>query len=277
MAWDFETEPEFDAKMDWIRDFTREFVEPLDLVHPGRMFHPLDEDDPTPRGAAPPRQVKQAGLWAAHLGPELGGRGFGQVKLALINENPRHVAVGAHRVRDRRARHRKRRDHRALRHRRAEGAVAGAAAGRGVLLLGHSMTEPQGGADPKVFTTRAVREGDEWVINGWKYFSSNARTARFVIVMAVTNPDVSPYQGMSMFLVPTDTPGFTVVRNVGIMSEAADEGMHGLVHYDDVRGPGRSNSLGGEGQAFVIAQTRLGGGRVHHAMRTVGLCQRRWT
>ena len=69
------------------------------------------------------------------------------------------------------------------------------------------MTEPHGGADPTLFTTRAVKDGDEWVINGWKFFSSNAKTASFLIVMAVTNPDVSAYQGMSMFLVPTDTPG----------------------------------------------------------------------
>lgn len=69
------------------------------------------------------------------------------------------------------------------------------------------MTEPHAGADPTLFTTRAVRDGDDWVINGWKFFSSNAKTASFLIVMVVTNPDVSAYQGMSMFLVPTDTPG----------------------------------------------------------------------
>jgi acyl-CoA dehydrogenase len=93
--------------------------------------------------------------------------------------------------------------------------------------------------------------------------------------MAVTNPDVSAYKGMSMFLVPTDTPGVEIVRNVGLMGESLrdDDGMHALIHYNEVRLPAES-LLGGEGQAFAIAQTRLGGGRIHHAMRTVGMCQK---
>ncbi len=124
-----------------------------------------------------------------------------------------------------------------------------------------------------MFETRARRDGDEWVIDGWKFFSSNARTSSFLIVMAVTDPDVSAYQGMSMFLVPTDTSGVDIVRNVGLAGEAADEGSHALIHYDEVRVPAEA-LLGGEGQAFAIAQTRLGGGRIHHAMRTIGLAQK---
>ena len=133
------------------------------------------------------------------------------------------------------------------------------------------MTEPQGGSDPSLFETKAVRDGDEWVINGWKFFSSNARTASFLIVMALTDTDTDVYHGMSMFLVPADTPGVKIVRNIGLMGERVPgSGMHALIHYDDVRVPAES-LLGGEGQAFAIAQTRLGGGRVHHAMRTVGM------
>ena len=124
-----------------------------------------------------------------------------------------------------------------------------------------------------MFTTRAVKDGDEWVINGYKFFSSNADTARFIIVMAVTDPDVRAYQGMSMFLVPTDTPGLDVERHIGLMGEGPDEGMHVLIHYNDCRVPA-DVLLGGEGQAFAVAETRLGGGRVHHAMRTVGVCQK---
>ena len=135
------------------------------------------------------------------------------------------------------------------------------------------MTEPHAGADPTLFTTRAELDGDEWVINGWKFFSSNARTAAFLIVMAVTNPDVSAYQGMSMFLVPSDTPGINIVRNVGLAGEPEEEGSHALIHYENVRVP-QESLLGGEGQAFAIAQTRLGGGRIHHAMRTIGLAQK---
>ena len=136
----------------------------------------------------------------------------------------------------------------------------------------YSMTEPHAGADPTMFKTQAVQDGDEWVINGWKFFSSNANTAAFLIVMAVTNPDVSPYKGMSMFLVPTDTPGIEIVRNVGLAGEPEGHGSHALIHYQDVRVPADA-LLGGEGQAFAIAQTRLGGGRIHHAMRTIGLAQ----
>jgi len=124
-----------------------------------------------------------------------------------------------------------------------------------------------------MFETSAVKDGDEWVINGWKFFSSNARTAAFFIVMVVTNPDVSAYNGMSMFLVPSDTPGIEIVRDVGLGGEPLGEGSHALIHYQDVRVP-EDALLGGEGQAFAIAQTRLGGGRIHHAMRTIGLAQK---
>ena len=130
------------------------------------------------------------------------------------------------------------------------------------------MTEPHAGADPTLFTTRAERDGDEWVINGYKWFSSNARFAEFLIVMVVTNPEVSAYQGMSMFIVPANTPGVNIIRNVGTGTEPEEEGSHAYIHYDNVRVPA-DHVLGGEGQAFAIAQTRLGGGRIHHAMRTI--------
>ncbi|MGH1553577.1 acyl-CoA dehydrogenase family protein [Streptomyces sp. L7] len=135
------------------------------------------------------------------------------------------------------------------------------------------MTEPAARRPHNVHHLRGARR-DDWVItSGRKFFSSNARTPKFVIVMAVTNPDVSPYKGMSMFLVPSDTPGVRIERHLGIMGEATDEGMHALIAYDGVRVPADA-LLGGEGQAFAIAQTRLGGGRVHHAMRVVGQSQK---
>jgi acyl-CoA dehydrogenase len=124
-----------------------------------------------------------------------------------------------------------------------------------------------------LFTTRAERDGDEWVINGEKFFSSNAQVASFLIVMAVTNPDVSPYRGMSMFLVPTDTPGINILDVFGTAEEPLGVGAHAHIRYENVRVPAEG-LLGGEGQAFAIAQTRLGGGRVHHAMRVVGQARR---
>jgi acyl-CoA dehydrogenase len=271
MAWDFETEPEFQRKLDWADEFVREEVEPLDLLWGHQQFVPLDE---TRRKIVDPlkERVREQDLWATHLGPELGGQGYGQLRLALLNEilgrsqwapivfgcqapDTGNAEIIAH---------------------------YGTAEQKerylqplldGEMFSCYSMTEPHAGADPTMFKTRAVKDGDEWVINGWKYFSSNAKTSTFLIVMAVTNPDVSPYKGMSMFLVPTDTRGVDIVRNVGLHGEPLNEGFHALIHYDDVRVPEEA-LLGGEGQAFAIAQTRLGGGRIHHAMRTIGLAQK---
>ena len=137
----------------------------------------------------------------------------------------------------------------------------------------YSMTEPQGGSDPGLFTTAAVRDGDDWVINGEKWFSSNARFASFYIVMAVTNPEARTHQKMSLFIVPAETPGIEIIRNVGVGGESSAHASHGYVRYNDVRVPA-DHVLGGEGQAFAIAQTRLGGGRVHHAMRTIALARK---
>jgi acyl-CoA dehydrogenase len=271
MAWDFSTDPEFQTKLDWARDFVADRVEPLDLCYPHRQFHPLD-DELRPIVDPMKQEVRDHDLWAAHLGPELGGKGYGQLKLALLNEilgtsgwapivfgtqapDTGNAEIIAHYGTD----EQKARYLQPL----LEGEV----------FSSYSMTEPQAGSDPKQFTCRAVRDGDDWVLSGWKFFSSNARTSAFLIVMAITDPEVSVYQGASMFLVPTDTPGVDIVRNTGLAGESEDEGMHALIHYDDVRLPADS-LLGGEGQAFVIAQTRLGGGRVHHAMRTVAVCQR---
>jgi acyl-CoA dehydrogenase len=271
MAWDFETEPEFQRKLDWADEFVREEVEPLDLVWGHEQFAPLNE---TRRKVVDPlkQEVRRQELWATHLAPELGGQGYGQLKLALLNEilgrsqwapivfgcqapDTGNAEIIAHYG----TAEQKERYLQPLL--------------EGEMFSCYSMTEPHAGADPTMFKTRAVKDGDEWVINGWKYFSSNAKTASFLIVMAVTSPDVSPYQGMSMFLVPTGTPGVDIVRNVGLWGEPLNEGSHALIHYDDVRVP-EDALLGGEGQAFAIAQTRLGGGRIHHAMRTIGLAQK---
>jgi acyl-CoA dehydrogenase len=271
MSWDFETEPEFQRKLDWVDTFVCEEVEPLDLLWPHLQYVPLDENR---RKVIDPlkEEVRRQGLWATHLGPELGGQGYGQLKLALLNEilgrsQWAPIVFGCQ----------------APDTGNAEIIAHYGTPGQkerylkplleGEMFSCYSMTEPHAGADPTMFKTRAVKDGDEWVINGWKYFSSNAKTASFLIVMAVTNPDVSAYQGMSMFLVPADTPGINIVRNVGLAGEPLNEGFHALIHYEDVRVP-EDAVLGGEGQAFAIAQTRLGGGRIHHAMRTIGLAQK---
>ncbi len=268
--WDFETDPDFQAQLDWVDVFLREKVEPLDFV----LGDPYDKSDERTMAVIRPlqKEVKDRKLWAAHLGPDLGGQGYGQVKLALLNEllgrtrfaptvfgcqapDSGNAEILAH-----------------------YGTEEQKAKYLQPLLDGeisscYSMTEPHAGADPTLFTTRAVKDGDQWVINGEKWFSSNARYASFFIVMAVTNPEISAYKGMSMFVVPADTPGVEIMRNVGVGAESNEHASHGYMRYTDVRVPA-DHLLGGEGNAFVIAQTRLGGGRIHHAMRTIAQVRR---
>src|SRR6267378_8238769 len=198
MSWDFETEPEFQKELDWIDKFVREEVEPLDHV----LDSPYEVRDPKRNKLVRPLQaeVRKRKLWACHLEPELGGQGYGQVKLALMNEllgrsrfapsvfgcqapDSGNAEIIAHYGTD----EQKAKYLQPL----LDGEISSC----------YSMTEPHAGADPTLFRTRAERDGDQWVINGEKWFSSNARFASFFIVMAVTNPDVSAYQGMSMFIV----------------------------------------------------------------------------
>jgi len=270
MSWDFSTDPEFEAHLAWMEAFVTHECEPLDLAFPGREY-----ERPTPeiRAIIDPlkEQVRARGLWACHLGPELGGMGYGQVQLALMNEIMGRsfwapIIFGAQAPDTGNAE--------IIAHfgtveqqtRYLEPLLAGS------IFSTYSMTEPHGGSDPKVFTTTAVRDGEEWVISGEKWFSSNARSAEFFIVMAVSNPDVPVYEGMSMFLVPSDTPGIEILQNIETMWEEPGQGKHAWVRYNDVR-VGRDALLGEEGKAFAVAQFRLGGGRVHHAMRTVAKCR----
>ena len=273
--WDFSTDPEFQAKLDWADHFVREEVEALDLLFPSGG-DPYDVKNLAARAVLEPlqEQVREQGLWACHLGPELGGQGYGQVKLGLLNEilgrsywAPTVFGTAAPDTGN------------------AEIlAMFGTAEQKdrylkplldGRIVSSFSMTEPQAGADPKEFVCRATQDGEEWVIDGEKWFTSNARYAEFLIVMAVTDADADPGRRLSMFVVPSETPGIEIIRNVATMEEREelDEGIHGYVRYNSVRVPADA-MLGGRGDGFAVAQARLGGGRVHHAMRTVGKCQR---
>jgi alkylation response protein AidB-like acyl-CoA dehydrogenase len=139
-----------------------------------------------------------------------------------------------------------------------------------------SMTEPEfAGSNPVMMATTAKRERDEYVINGHKWFTSSADGAAFAVVMAVTDPDnPNPYQRASMILVPTDTPGFQLVRNIPIMGEAGYGYIsHAEIRYENCRVP-VSHLIGKEGQGFVLAQERLGPGRIHHCMRWIGIAER---
>ncbi len=138
-----------------------------------------------------------------------------------------------------------------------------------------AMTEvDMPGSNPVMLETTAVKDGDDYVINGHKWYTTAADGADFAIVMAVTNPDASTYLQASMIIVPTGTKGFNLVRNIPVMGhEGSDYSSHAEILFESCRVP-QTNLLGPEGQGFVIAQDRLGPGRIHHCMRWLGICQR---
>jgi acyl-CoA dehydrogenase len=250
MAWDFSTEPEFQAKLDWVERLCKEKIEPLDHVFP----YAIRSSNPKIKALAREIQdeIKAEGLWGIFLDEELGGPGFGQLKLGLLNE-----IIG--------------------RYQSAPQMFGAAAPDTGNMEMlaaygtdeqkkrwlepllnqemfsAYSMTEPQGGSDPSLFRTHAVRDGDEWVINGEKWFTSAGRVADILFVMCTNG----------MFVVPRETPG------VEIQPEPRN---HNHIIYRDVRVP-LDHLLGPEDGAKVLAQRRLGGGRIHHAMRTIAQCK----
>jgi acyl-CoA dehydrogenase len=272
VAWDFSTEPEFERSLEWMREFVRERIWPLETIHDELGWDGLQR-------AIKPLQaeVREHGLWAAHLDRELGGQGFGQVKLGLMHEilgtcpiaplafgnaapdsgNSEILAMAGS------AEQKERYLHPLL---------------AGDLKSAFSMTEPDtAGSDPTLLSTRATRDGDEWVINGHKWFSSNGSIADFLIVMAVTDPDARPHQRASMFVVDADAAGVQIVRDVSTMEHPYESfgryGNHAEILYENVRIPGGA-LLGAEGAGFLIAQQRLYPGRIHHCMRWLGVARR---
>ncbi len=139
-----------------------------------------------------------------------------------------------------------------------------------------AMTEPEhAGSNPVVMSTRAERDGDEWVITGHKWFTSSADGAAFAVVMAVTDAEATAtHARASQILVPLPTAGYSLVRNISVMGEAGGGwASHAEIRFDRVRVP-YTNLLGPQGQGFALAQERLGPGRIHHCMRWIGICER---
>ena len=219
-------------------------------------------------------EVKQAGLWAPHVPPEAGGTGTGFLDYAYLNEQIGRTLWGQ----------------------LVFGCQAPDAGNAEILhLFGtdeqkerwllplvagdirsfFSMTEPEvPGSDPTTLRTRAVRDGDDYVIDGHKWFSSGAEGAAFGIVMAVTDPDADPHLRASQIIVPADTSGVDVVRAIPTMGHRGRNWTtHCEVRYTNVR-VSAANLLGDEGAGFRIAQKRLGPGRIHHVMRWLGQMQR---
>jgi acyl-CoA dehydrogenase len=266
---DFETSEAMSVRLAMIREFMDREVIPLE----GEMLH----GDPKTLAEgveAAQAKVKQMGLWAPNHPVEFGGLGLSMVDHGLFAEavgrSPLGMSVFGTQAPD-------------------AGNVEilhlfGSAEQKeewlrplvaGEIRSCFSMTEPEtAGSNPVLLATSAELDGDEWVINGQKWFSSSADGAAFAIVMAVTDPDAPPHQRASMIIVPTDTPGFHLVRNVSVMGHAGSgHASHGEVIYQGCRVP-ESNLLGPRGAGFSIAQERLGPGRIHHCMRWLGIASR---
>lgn len=219
-------------------------------------------------------RVKQQGMWAMFIGPEAGGTGTGFLPYAYINEilgrspyAPRAFGCQAPDTGNAEILHQFGSPE--LQERWMKPLIAGE------IRSFFSMTEPEvSGADPSNLQTSAVQDGDDWVINGHKWFSSAADGSAFAIVMARSDPEGLPHRRFSQIVVPTDSPGLTLVRNISVMGHAGHgHGSHAEVRYEDVRVP-ITNTLGKPGDGFLIAQKRLGPGRIHHAMRWLGQAQR---
>ncbi len=266
---DFDVSEEMTTILEMARSFVDAEVVPLE----GEMLH--GDAAALDRGVErAQRKVREMGLWAPNHPVEFGGLGLSMVDHGLLSEvlgrSPLgHVVFGvqapdagnieilhAHATAEQRERFL-----RPL----VEGKIRSC----------FSMTEPEmPGSNPVMMATTAVKDGDDYVINGQKWFTSSADGADFAIVMAVTDPDAPPYQRASMIIVPTDTPGFDLVRNISVMGDAGHgRASHAEILYHSCRVP-QANLLGAEGDGFVIAQERLGPGRIHHCMRWLGIAGR---
>ena len=268
---DFSIDSDFQAKLDWMKDFVENKVRPLEYIYDYDFDAPFDHANVPLRRIIVHLQneVKEQGLWAAHLPPHLGGNGFGAVKLTYMNEMLGTSAFGS-----------------------VIFGCQGPDTGNteilsmfgteeqkqkylkpvleGEIFSTFAMTEPQGGSDPTNLRCTARRDGDDWVITGDKWFASNAQHAAFIIVMAATDPEAAPHKRATMFIVPTGTPGFEVVREIGFWTDPPKTGGHPWIRFNGVRVPD-SARLGPVGEGFKVAQSRLGGGRLHHAQRNIGL------
>lgn len=241
-------------------------LEPLFLNH--------DFDALMPELEKRRNRVKKIGLWTPHLPKELGGLGLSLYQFGHVSEAMAYTPLG----------------HYAFNCQAPD-------VGNTEILLEHAtdeqkelflkplingeirscfaMTEPEhAGSNPVYMSTSAEKDGDDYVINGHKWFTSAADGANFAIVMAVTNREEQLHKRASQIIVPLDTPGFTLVRNIPVMGETGSGYFsHAEVRFENCRVP-QSNLLGKEGEGFLLAQIRLGPGRIHHCMRWVGISER---
>ena len=241
-------------------------------VYPNESAFVEDEGLPAELERELQSKVKAEGLWAPNLPKEWGGMGVGFIGQALLNEIIGRSVIAP----------------------RIFGSAAPDAGNAELLLIAanpkqqeqylrplaagevrscFAMTEPEvAGSDPTGLRTTAVKEGDDWVINGHKWFISGAIGSAFAIVMAVTDSNAEPHARASMILVPTNTPGFNIIRAVDVMGSGG-VGGHCEIRFENCRVP-LTNLLGEVGKGFRLAQARLGPGRIQHCMRWIGAAQR---
>ena len=219
-------------------------------------------------------QVKAAGMWGPNLPKDIGGLGLSLVEHGLVSERLGRSPLG-HYVFGCQAPDAGNTEilHKYGTPEQKAKWLAPLAAGE--IRSCFSMTEPENpGSNPTIMSCTARKDGNDYVIDGHKWFTTAADGAAFAIVMAVTNPDASAHARASMIIVPTDAPGFERVRNIKIMGDPGEGyGSHSEIWYRGVRVP-QTNRLGPEGAGFLIAQERLGPGRIHHCMRWIGICER---
>lgn len=253
-----------------IREFMSREVYPLEMDFQYKGFRQM-----LPVLAEKRNKVRQMGLWAPHIPQEHGGVGLALTEFAHVSEELGRSPIGHyifncqapdvgnmeilmhHGTPEQKEKYLK-------------------PLIRGEIRSCFAMTEPEyPGSNPTWMATAAIKDGDDYVINGQKWFTSSADGAAFSIVMAITNPDAeSPYMRASQIIVPTGTPGFNIVRNIMVMGHRGEDyASHAEVMLQSCRVP-RTNLLGEEGAGFVIAQDRLGPGRIHHCMRWIGICER---
>ena len=261
------------AKIQTIVEMINEFVE-AELIPLEPEFLASEFEDILPKLREKQELVKKMELWAPNFPVECGGMGLSLLEHGLVSEALGRSPLGhfvfwcqapdagnVEILHDHGTKEQKQRFLNPL--------------VRGEIRSCFAMTEvDMPGSNPVMLETTAIKDGDDYVINGHKWYTTAADGADFAITMAVTNPEASTYRQASMIIVPTNTPGFNRVRNIPVMGhEGSGYFSHGEILFESCRVP-QQNLLGAEGQGFVMAQDRLGPGRIHHCMRWLGICQR---
>jgi alkylation response protein AidB-like acyl-CoA dehydrogenase len=266
---DFQVSDKMKTIVEMMDEFVEKEVIPLEKELLGGAFHEM-----LPKIEEKREMVRRMELWAPPHPKEYGGMGLDLMEFALVSESLGrspigHFVFGCHAP-----------DagnieilHMHGTEEQKENYLKPLVEGK--IRSCFSMTEVElPGSNPVMLDTTALRDGDEYVINGQKWYTTAADGAQFAIVMAVTDPQAHPYTRASMIIVPKETPGYNIVRNISIMGhEGSDWHSHSEILYQNCRVPVK-NLLGQEGAGFVIAQERLGPGRIHHCMRWIGICKR---